>query len=164
MKLKLWLASLLVALVPAVASAVTILDPLPTSASASFTFLPASTSASADFQLNKAAKVAFALTGTSATKSNLTGMTFNIFGTDYSFSEVTGPVLGLFDGSGNIGVFTFGPGNFTVTWGNPSIIGNAQAGFTVIASPIPLPAAGWMLVAALGGMGFLARRQKTIAA
>ena len=32
--------------------------------------------------------------------------------------------------------------------------------FDVAPAPIPLPAAGWMLLAGLGGMGWMARRRR----
>lgn len=36
----------------------------------------------------------------------------------------------------------------------------ASAGFDVEVNAVPLPAAGWLLVSALGGMGYLSRRRK----
>jgi hypothetical protein len=50
----------------------------------------------------------------------------------------------------------------TLAWAGFTGTGADSSTFTydIQTSPIPLPAAGWMLVSAIGGMGFLARRRK----
>jgi hypothetical protein len=54
----------------------------------------------------------------------------------------------------------------TITFGwTDAVGGGGQVTFTAVAPPppIPLPAAGWMLISALGGMAVLARRRKAVA-
>lgn len=157
-KLKALFAALALVIAPLAASAVTIFDPLPAAKSLGGSFSDIGvTSETATFQLNEKANLEFVLTGSSSSEAALLGMTYDIFGTVYTFSSVT-QIGQLFMGSGSVAGLTFGPGQFDVTWG--TLAGPAQAGFTVTASAIPLPAAGWMLVSALGGMGLLARARR----
>lgn len=164
MKLKMWLASLLLAAAPMAAGAVTLLDPLPDSDSASGTFNGVF-AFSEDYTLNRSAKVQVIFTGTSDTKANLDNMVFSSveLGFSQGFDSVN-QVGQLFEGTGGV-TSKYGPGAFTIAWTNGGNVAGttAQAGFTVIASPIPLPAAGWMLVSAIAGVGFLARRRNVAA-
>jgi hypothetical protein len=163
MKLKVWLASLLLAFAPAVAGAVTltvgdVAEGLNTSSSFSYE----------NDTAGKPLKISgFTLTfNNSSAAAILNASTWTFTAPD---STVTGPVNFVASplGSGFV-AFAFIP-NFTVQVGEDFTIAFnlAQPGtsgsFSFEVAPVPLPAAGWMLLAAIGGMGVLARRRQLAA-
>lgn len=162
MNLKICLAALALAVAPMAAGAVTLLDPLPDSDSQAATFTDVDFAFSEDYQVDRRAWIEILYTGTACCEDNLSNMLFTSaeLGLNKGFDVVI-QIGELFEAEGFFKT-TFGPGPFTISWTNGGNLpeSSAQAGFTIIASPIPLPAAGWMLVSAVAGVGFLARRQR----
>jgi hypothetical protein len=56
-----------------------------------------------------------------------------------------------------------GLGDFSNTWSSPNGAGVSHIVFYDTDAVIPLPAAAWLLLAGLGGMGLVARRRKAAA-
>jgi hypothetical protein len=159
MKIKIWLASLLLAFVPIAANAVPIPLGPPGFNDQSFTF-NGTPSTSQEYSVSKLSSISLVLAGTSSSAAPLNAMEYTIFGNTYSFTEIVQETANLFRGGGVVKGLKFGPGTFTVEWGNGGL--PATGNFTIVATQIPLPAAGWMLIAAMGGMTVLARRKKAM--
>jgi hypothetical protein len=158
MKLRVWIATLLVAFVPAMAGAVTlalgsVAEGLNTSSSYSYE--------------NDTAGVpltvtAFSLTFNSPSAAQLSGSAWTFTAPD---SSVIGPVnfVAVALGTGFVAVahiadFVVGVGeDFTIAF---NVLPGTSGSFSFRVTPVPLPAAGWMLLAATGGMGVVARRRR----
>jgi hypothetical protein len=169
MNLKTWIASLLLAFTPAIAGAVT-LDP---------TVNPSvseggNTSASFSYEHDGGSALPFRISGFIATFNNSSSLT-TLNASSYTFTPPGGPagtpvnLSGTPTGTGSffdivtIPSFTILPGEsftFAYTLAQPG----TSASFSFDVAPIPLPAAGWMLLSALGGTAFLSRRRKKAAA
>jgi hypothetical protein len=71
------------------------------------------------------------------------------------------------DGDWSSASFTLGPGSYEITGTVAQIATGFSSGGgalrldTTVPSPVPIPAAGWMLVTALGGIAALRRRRKS---
>jgi hypothetical protein len=162
MKFKVWLGSLLLAIVPAVAGAVTltighVAEALNTSSSFSYE----------NDTLNVPVKVkAFTFTFNSPHAANLNGSAWTVIAPDGSVigpvNFVAGPLGTGFVASAAIPTFLVEAGeDFTIAF---NLISPGTSGsFSFAVAPVPLPAAGLMLVAALGGVGVAARRQRAAA-
>jgi hypothetical protein len=162
MTLKVWLVSLLLAIAPAVAGAVTltvgdVAEGLNTTSSFSYE----------NDTLTVPVKVtAFTLTFNSPNAANLNGSTWTFTAPDGSITGpvnfVAGPLGTGFVASAAIPTFLVAVGeDFTIAFNLISPGTSGSFSFTV--APVPLPAAGWMLLAALGGLGVAARRQRAAA-
>lgn len=163
MKLKVWLASLLLAIVPAVAGAVTILPGNAYDGSVNFSNNPV-------FSFDNIGGAAaikienFSLTFNSSTNAALTASTWTITPPAGSGMPVNfvPAVPGGRTAMINIPNLILQVGeSFTVAFDLvfPSATGGTSGSFSFDAAVVPLPAAGWMLLSAIGGMGLLARRR-----
>ena len=166
MRIKTWLASLLLAIMPVAASAVTILpnttEAIGVNDTAFGQFDPSQTSpVSFSIQANTDMRV-----DTAATALRVAGFT-NL---QLMFSKGAAPATDVFAptmaaGTGAIWalpIVTLLAGEIlTVTFMYDAIGAGSGGNASFITSPIPLPAAGWMLISALAGMGLLARRRTT---
>jgi hypothetical protein len=171
MNLKVWLASLLLAFTPAVAGAVTLtLGPETggTPANAAIATVTYTNDA-----IGKAVKiVGFTITGQStgsAPVADLTASTYQVTSTAFSTGPSAFPVS--LSGPGFAAGFVPLPA-FIVTVGDsftldfvfaPALDPTTSASWSFTVAPVPLPAAGWMLVSAIAGVGFLARRRSQVA-
>ena len=168
MKIKMWIASLLLAFVPAVAGAVT-LNPGPTAVGVdagtaqTFTFTN-------DMNANPLTVEGLTLsfnntrpTGGISSLVALANSTWTLT-TPSSVGSPTAffPIVGTAAAAASVVFlpsFTVGVGeSFTISFSlaQPGTSGS----FSFAASPVPLPAAGWMLLSALGGVAVIARRRK----
>jgi hypothetical protein len=160
MAIRVWLAALVVAVMPAVASAVTVMPGATESVGA-----PVVASGSFLEPMASDSPVTFAIKATEAMRVMVVGTALpTLFDLVLSSSEP-----GLTTAPGLMGSTTFGQlvnlavdEVLTISFGfSGATGGGGQVTFTT--SPIPLPAAGWMLISALGGMAVLARRRKAVA-
>jgi hypothetical protein len=162
MKLKVWLASLLLAFAPAVAGAVTltvgdVAEGLNTTSSFSYE----------NDTVGKPLKVtAFTITFNGSISANLAASSWTFTAPDGS---VTGPTNFVPTGFGSGFIAAAFIPNFVVGVGEDFTIAfsltqpGTSGSFSFDVKPVPLPAAGWMLIAAIGGMGVLARRRQLVA-
>ena len=165
MKLKVWLASLLLAIVPAVAGAVTLIPGGAYDGFVGFTFNPATGFDFDNIGGTKPLKVEnFSLTFNSSTNAALTASTWTVTppgGTGIATNFVPS-VAGGKTAMINLPNFIVNVGeSFNVAFSLvfPTDTGGTSGSFSFDVAAIPLPAAGWMLLSAIGGMGFLARRR-----
>ena len=160
MKLKMWIASLLLAFAPAVAGAVT-LNPGPdaevVAATSSFTFT------------NDTYGAPLSVSGFGFTFQNpISAATLNASTWTFTAPDtsVTGPINFVASSLGSTFIAAVNIPDFTVDVGQSFTIAFmlAQPGtsgsFSFNATPVPLPAAGWMLLSALGGVAAISRRRK----
>jgi hypothetical protein len=165
MNLKAFLAAAVVAIAPAVAGAVTVVD-------SDVDAVPMVSNATYATSQDMGAGDYTAMFNFDSTAGKSDSVEWLIV-----VSGVTGdlPMLELTDDMGNVvtptitmpmgGAFTefswMGTGvagpSFSLNLNSDDLMVNAQLSY--IATPVPLPAAGWMFISALAGMGFLARRR-----
>jgi hypothetical protein len=166
MNLKVWVASLLLALAPVAASAVTLLPPGAADSTAmdeTFTFTNDVAGIDLDistFFVTANSTQASALAASSVTFTDPDGMM-----TTTGFMPMPGMMGMMPIAFVQIPDFRLEIGeSFSIAFDlmTPPM-GLTSASFTLAATPIPLPAAGWMLLSALGGMGILARRRRSAA-
>jgi hypothetical protein len=163
MNLKVWLASLLLAIAPAVAGAVTILPNdniargVDSTTAQSFTFT--------NDVHGKDLKIAdFTITFNATQTARLAASTWSVSapgGTGLPVNFVPEAPTFLTDAVA-LSNFILGVGeSFTIAFvlSQPGVSGS----FSFDVKPVPLPAAGWMLVSAIAGVGFLARRRSQMA-
>ena len=168
MKLKMWIASLLLAFVPAVAGAVT-LNVGPTAVGVdsttaqTFTFTNDSSSKPLSVE---GLTLSFNNTRTDGGVSALVALapaTWTLT-TPASVGAPTAffPIVGTAAAAASV---VFLP-TFTVDVGESFTIAfnltqpGTSGSFSFAATPVPLPAAGWMLLSALGGVAAISRRRK----
>ena len=163
MRIKIWLASLLLAILPVAASAVTILPNGNEN-------VVVGDSPFGQFDPSQTSPVSFSITAledmkvdTAATALRVAGFTDLVL----KFGKGLNPVA-EFDATMAVGagavwalpVVTLLAGEtLTVTFMYSAIAAGSGGNASFLTAPIPLPAAGWMLISALAGMGLLARRR-----
>jgi hypothetical protein len=54
-------------------------------------------------------------------------------------------------------------GSFFVLFDSAGLVNPVSVTYAITTAAVPLPAAGWMLISAMAGMGILARRRKSLA-
>lgn len=162
MKIKALIAALMVAFTPLAASAV-VIDPdvMAGEMSSNSATVPGGTSGAIDtwtYVAFEPVTIFFSLSGTGMA-DDLAKLTFN--GT--SFSSITTQPMGPATAGGFLLPVTLAMGDsFDIDVAATSALGAATS-FTVAYSAItaiPLPAAGWMFVSALAGLGFVSRKRR----
>lgn len=162
MRIKMWLASLLLAIAPVAASAVSI----PVNGTVS---VGPNEEAIGSFTAPQMSPVEFSIKATelirvdtAATALRLAGfedlvVTFGVNGVLLPFAPT------MQAGSGAVWAFPLidlqMDDVLTVKFAYTDIGAGSGGQASFLTTPIPLPAAGWMLVSALAGMGILARRR-----
>jgi hypothetical protein len=170
MKLKLWIASILLAFAPAVASAITLTEG-PTA-----TGVDSTTAQTFTYDLSAAAPLPLAVRGLTLTFNNtrgqggvsaITALSTSTWTFTAPGGAVTGPTaFAPITGSAAAAAATVFLPDFVVDPGQSFTLSfnltqpGTSGSFSFAATPVPLPAAGWMLLSAMGGVAFISRRRK----